>query len=94
MRPVAVEIPQVVDHVGGRGRQRERQEGAERPGQHAGIGECEGRQQRHEDQQVLEPLVQPQGAHPRAQPGGLGGKLPLDRHTAAYLRRHGVRDAD
>ncbi len=56
MTAVGFNIQQIVDNVGGRGRQAEAQKGEQRR-QQAVNGERMGEQQRHKDEQILGPLV-------------------------------------
>src|SRR5215467_3648926 len=94
MRPLAVQVPQVIEDVRSRGGERERKEADQGRDQLPHVEERERRQQRHEKQQVLQPLVDPEGAQPRREAALLRGELALDRNLPAHRVGDAGRDAD
>ena len=66
MLAVAFQVPQVVHHIGARRHQRKSHEGQQRGQQLVALREREGGEHRHEQQQVLDPLVHAQRLDPDA----------------------------
>src|SRR5260370_1269935 len=70
---VGVEVEEVVDEVGGGGAEAEAEEGDDGRGDEAG-GPDMGQQERGEDEDVLGPLVEPEGSGPGFEGGDLLGE--------------------
>ncbi len=79
MLAVGVDVGQVVQHIDARGAQADRDEGEDGAADRTEAGVGMGRDQGHEDQQVLGPLVRPRGPQQLAPERPVAGEHALGR---------------
>ncbi|MGF6409859.1 hypothetical protein OKW37_001529 [Paraburkholderia sp. MM5482-R2] len=94
MVPVVFEIEQVVQQIDARRAQAEREKGQDGGDDRGDVRQLMRRQQRDEDQQILEPLMQAQRFRPRPWPAGAFVDDALDIALLARCALHTVRWID